>query len=54
MNGRYFRAGEQAQNLAILLSNRLEEKLYSTVAPIMGLPLTRQDQRLRAKERSSF
>ena len=54
VNGRYFHAGEQARNLAILLSNRLGEKLYSTVAPMMGLPLTRQAQRLRAKECTSF
>ena len=54
VNGRYYHAGEQARNLAILLSNRLGEILYSTVAPMMGLPLTRQAQRLRAKECSSF
>ena len=54
VNGRFFHAGEQARNLAILLSNRLGEKMYSTVAPMMGLPLVRQTQRLRAKECSSF
>ena len=41
---------EQARNLAILLSNRLGEKMYSTVAPMMGLPLARQSQKLRAKD----
>ena len=54
VNGRFFHAGEQARNLAILLSNRLGEKMYSTVAPIMGLPLAHQTQRLRAKECTSF
>lgn len=54
VNGRFFHAGQQARSLAILLSNRLGEKMYSTVAPMMGLPLARQAQRLRAKECSSF
>ena len=54
VNGRFFHAGEQARSLAILLSNRLGEKMFSTVAPMMGLPLARQAQRLRAKECSSF
>ena len=54
VNGRFFHAGEQARNLAILLSNRLGEKMYSTVAPMIGLPLVRQTQRLRAKECTSF
>ena len=41
VNGRYSHTGEQAHNLAILLSNRLGEKLHFTaVAPMMGLPLT--------------
>ena len=47
--GRNHYADEQARSLAILLSNRLGEKLYSTVVPIMGLPLHRQAQRIRAK-----
>ena len=54
VDGKLFHAGEQAQNLAILLSNRLGEKMYSTIAPMMGLPLARQAQRLRAKECSTF
>ena len=36
--------------LAILLSNRFGERMYSTVAPMMGLPLARQAKRLRAKD----
>ena len=40
VNGRYFHTGEQAHNLAILLSNKLGEKLHSIVAPMMGLPMT--------------
>ena len=54
IKGRYFHAGEQARSLAILLSNRLGEKMYSTVAPIMGLPLARQTQRLRADDQDPF
>lgn len=54
VKGRYFHASEQARSLAILISNRLGEKMYSTVAPMMGLPLARQAQRLRAKERHPF
>ena len=54
VRGRFFHATEQARSLAILLSNRLGEKLYSTVAPMMGLPAARQVQRLRAKEHHSF
>ena len=54
VNGRFFHAGQQARSLAILLSNTLGEKMYSTVAPMMGLPLARQAQRLRAKGCSSF
>ena len=49
-NGKYYRADEQARSLAILLSNRLGEKLYSTIAPMMGLPLHRQAQRIKAKD----
>ena len=50
MKGRYFHAGEQARSLAILLSNRPGVKMYSTIAPMMGLPLARQAQRLQAKK----
>ena len=49
-----YHAGEQARSLAIQLSNRLGEKMYCTVAPIMGLPLARQAQRLRSAEKSPY
>ena len=35
--GRYARADGQARKLAILYSNRLGEKLYTTTAPMLGL-----------------
>lgn len=50
LHGQYYHADEQARSLAILLSNRLGEKMYSTIAPIIGLPLARQAQRIRAKD----
>ena len=54
VNDKYFHAGDQARSLAKLLSNRLGEKMCTTIAPIMGLPMSRQAQRLQAKECSSF
>ena len=51
---KYYHAGEQARSFAILLSNRLGEKMYSTIASMMGLPLANQAQRLRASERGTF
>ena len=54
VGGRWFHADEQARNLTVLLSNRLGEKMYSTIAPMMGLPAARQAQRLNAKDCSSF
>ena len=48
--GQYFRADEQARNLAILYSNKLGEKMYTTTAPLLGLPSARQARRIRAKE----
>ena len=54
VKGQYYHAGKQARRLAILLSNRLGEKMYSTTAPMIGLPLARQAQRLCASERSTF
>lgn len=50
VNGRYFHADEQARNLAILFSNKLGEKMYSTAAPLLGLSSERQARRLRVKE----
>lgn len=51
--GRLHHADEQARSLAILLSNRLGEKLYLTFAPMMGLPSHRQVQRIRSKDMDS-
>ena len=48
--GRYAQADQQARNLMILLSNKLGEKMYTTIAPILGLPNTRQARKVRAKE----
>ena len=48
--GRYARADQQARNLMILLSNKLGEKMYTTIAPILGLPNARQARKVRAKE----
>ena len=48
--GRFARADEQARNLAILYSNKLGEKMYTTTAPILSLPCARQAQKIRSKE----
>ena len=48
--GMYARADQQARNLMILLSNKLGEKMYTTLAPVLGLPNSRQAQKVRAKE----
>ena len=48
--GKYAKADEQARNLAILFSNTLGEKLYTTSAPLLGLPSARQAQRIRAAD----
>ena len=48
--GRYFKADEQARNLAILYSNKLGEKIYTTTAPLLGLPSARQARRTQAKD----
>ena len=50
MHGRNHYADDQARNLAILLSNKLGEKLYTTTAPMLGLPMARQAQRIRASD----
>lgn len=52
MHGRNHYADDQARNLAILLSNKLGEKLYTTTAPMLGLPMARQVQRLRASDQN--
>ena len=48
--GCYAKADGQARKLAILYSNRLGEKLYTTSAPMLGLPSVRQAWRICAKE----
>ena len=48
--GRYARADGQARKLAILYSNRQGEKLYTTTAPMLGLPSARQARRISTKE----
>ena len=48
--GRFFKADEQARNLAILYSNELHEKTYTTTAPLLSLPNVHQARRIRAKE----
>ena len=50
--GRHARADQQARNLVILLSNKLGEKMYTTLAPILGLPKARRARKIRAKETS--
>ena len=54
MHGKHYHADDQARNLTILSSNKLGEKLYTTTAPILGLPLARQAQRIRACDQSGF
>lgn len=50
--GRFFKADDQARRLAILFSNKLGEKMYTTTAPLLGLPSARQAQKIRAKDLS--
>ena len=49
-HGQYCRADAQARALAVLYSNRLGEKTYSKLAPILALPRVWQAQRLKQKE----
>ena len=48
--GRHFKADEQARNLAILYSNKLGEKLYTSTAPLLGLPCARQARKIRSSD----
>ena len=52
LKGRYARADEQARKLAILYSNKLGEKIYTTTAPLLGLPKIRQTRRIRSEDSS--
>ena len=48
--GRYCRADEQARSLTVLYSNKLGERAYSEMAPMLGLPVARQARKIRSKE----
>ena len=50
LKGRYARADEQARKLAILYSNKLGEKMYTTTAPLLGLPEARQARRIHSRD----
>ena len=52
--GRHYHADEQARSLTILYSNKLGEKMYSTTAPILGLPSARQARKIRAKNANCY
>ena len=45
--GRVTHADEQACNLAVLYSNCLGEKMYTTTAPMLELPSAHQARRIR-------
>ena len=47
--GCYCRADVQARSLAVLYCNKLGQKTYSEVSPLLGLPGVRQVQRLKRK-----
>ena len=49
VHGRHCKADEQARAMAVLYSNRLGQKTYSELAPILGLPGMRQTQKLKSK-----
>lgn len=48
--GCHFKADDQARNLAILYSNKLGEKMYTTTAPLLGLPSVRQARKIRSAD----
>ena len=54
VKGRHYRADEQARSLAILYSNKLGEKLYTTTAPLLGLPCARQARKIRSKDSTHY
>ena len=47
--GQYYRADLQARSLAVLYCNRLGQKTYNELSPILGLPCLRQAQRTKRK-----
>lgn len=46
---RIWRSDEQARSLAILYSNKLGQKTFKELAPLLGLPSVRQTQKIRSK-----
>ena len=46
--GQICKADEQARSLAILYSNRLGQKTFQELAPLLGLPSVRQTQKIRS------
>ena len=54
VQGRHYRADEQARSLAILYSNKLGERLNTTTAPLLGLPCARQGRKIRSKDSSHY
>ena len=49
-NGRFYKADQQAKRLAILFSNKLGGKMYTTTAPLLGLPTFRQAKKICARD----
>ena len=47
VKGQYFRGNLQSRSLAVLYCNRLGQKSYAELAPVMGLPCQRQVQNLK-------
>ena len=47
--GRTWRVDEQARSLAVLYSNKLGQKMYKELAPLLGLPSVRQAQKIGSK-----
>lgn len=49
VNGCIWKADEQAGSLAILYSNKLGQKTYKELAPLLGLPSVQQARKIRSK-----
>ena len=47
--GRIWRAEQKARSLAVLYSNKLGQKMYKELAPLLGLPSVCQTQKIRSK-----
>ena len=48
-NGQYYRADIQARALAVLYCNKLGERNYNELSPLLGLPCLRQVQKIKRK-----